>query len=439
MSNTGKMQGGWRKYRGTALTIARTVTEKPEPEKEASLVGVPVLVVDANATNRRILEMTLKQWGMKPTVVSSGWAALTELRRSKEENEPASLVLLDAQMPQLDGFAIAAKINQDNELPKPMMLLLASGGQRGDANRCRQLGIAAYLSKPVRQWELREAILRVLGLGLQPSESSTLVTRHSLNEAFRQLRILLIEDNSVNCELALRILSKRGHSVTVAGDGLRALEALEKQDFDLILMDTQMPAMDGFDATAAIRRNEAITGTRTPIIAMTADAMTGDRERCLGAGMDSYISKPIQAEELLKMAESLAVGASDGLEESPESVMDRSLALARVDGDEALLADLSKLFCEESPKMMAAIQEAVANRDPERIQRSAHSLKGAVATLAAQETFEAALRLERLGRSGDLSHVDKAYGLLEKRVERLRSVLQSIDAEKEPVSITGTL
>jgi two-component system, sensor histidine kinase and response regulator len=425
-------------YFTATFQLARALPEKSIPEGDAGLLGVPVLVVDDNPTNRRILEMTLKQWGMKPTLVSNGWAALAELRRSKEENETTPLLLLDAQMPQLDGFATAAKIKQDPELPTPAIMMLTSGGQRGDADRCRQLGIAAYLSKPVRQWELHEAILRVLGLRPQLTEASSLVTRHSLKETSKRLRILLAEDNPVNSELALRIFSKRGHSVVVAVNGLRALEALEKQDFDLILMDVQMPEMDGFEATAAIRKNEAITGTHTPIIAMTAHAMKGDRERCLGAGMDAYISKPVQPEELINMAESLAVGtgSADGSEESLEAVMDRTLALARVDGDEALLADLAKLFCDESPRMMAAMHEAVVDRDSDRIQRSAHSLKGAVATLAAQRTFEAALRIERLGRSGDMSQVDKAYALLEIHVRRLRAVLQTIASGKDPVSVT---
>ena len=362
--------------------LAQATAEKAAADSEASLVGIPVLVVDDNPTNRRILEMTLRQWGMRPTLVSSGWAALSELRRSKEENEPTPLILLDAQMPQLDGFTTAAKIKQDPELPAATIMMLTSGGQRGDADRCRQLGISAYLSKPVRQWELREAILRVLGLKAQRTENSRLVTRHALMETPKRLRVLLAEDNPVNCELTLRILSKRGHSVVVVHNGRQAMDALEAQAFDVILMDVQMPEMDGLEATAAIRGNEVVTGTHIPIVAMTAHAMTGDRERCLAAGMDAYISKPIQAEELLKLTESLAIGAGpiEGLEDSVHSVMDRALALARVDGDEGLLADLAKLFCEESPKMMAAVREAVEARDPERLQRAAHSLKGAVAT-----------------------------------------------------------
>ena len=420
--------------------LAQPTAETSEPEGHGSLAGIPVLIVDDNPTNGRILEMTLLQWGMRPTMVSNGWAALAELRRAHEVGQPFPLVLLDAQMPQLDGFATAAKIKQDPDLPTATIMMLTSGGQRGDADRCRQLDISAYLSKPVRQWELREAVLRVLGLRPQRGESSRLVTRHSLQETPKCLRILLAEDNAVNRELTVRILSKRGHSVHVVVNGRLALEALETQAFDVILMDVQMPEMDGFEATAAIRRSEAITGTRIPIIAMTAHAMKGDRERCLGAGMDGYISKPVQAEELLKLTEALAAaGPINRIDDTADPVMDRNLALACVDSDEGLLADLAKLFLEESPKMLAAVQEAVSGHDAGRLQRAAHSLKGAVSTLAAQKAFDAALRLESLGRAGDLVEAEKAYAALESEIERLRSMLEHLGAGKERASEVETL
>jgi PAS domain S-box-containing protein len=421
--------------------FAQAPAERSEADGHGSLAGIPVLIVDDNPTNRRILEMTLLQWGMKPTMVSSGWAALAELRRAQEAGQPTPLVLLDAQMPQLDGFATAAKIKQDPDLPTATIMMLTSGGQRGDADRCRQLGISAYLSKPVRQWELREAVLRVLGLRPQRGERSRLVTRHSLQETPKRLRILLAEDNAVNRELTLRILSKRGHSVEVVANGKLALEMLESQAFDVILMDVQMPEMDGFEATAAIRRSEAVSGTRIPIIAMTAHAMKGDRERCLAAGMDGYISKPVQAEELLKITEALAAddGPIDSVDEPPYAVMDRNLALARVDGDESLLGDLARLFLEESPKMLAAVQQAVSAKDAERLQRAAHSLKGAVSTLAAQKAFDAALKLERLGRAGDLGEAERAYAALESQIERLRAVLETLGAGKQQAPSVGTL
>ena len=323
--------------------------------------------------------------GHEAALVASGWAALAELRGAQEAGRPIPLVLLDAQMPQLDGFATAARIKADNTLGAATIMMLTSGGQRGDADRCRQLGISAYLSKPVRQWELREAILRVLGLKPQRADSSRLVTRHSLQESPQRLRILLAEDNAVNRELTTRILAKRGHLVVVAVNGKLALEALETQAFDLILMDVQMPEMDGFEATAAIRKREASAGTHIPIIAMTAHAMKGDRERCLQAGMDGYISKPVQADELLKLVEAMGAGATGDAAnptESAKDAFDRKAALARVDGDESLLADLARLFLEEGPKMLVAIQTAVFEKDAARLERAAHSIKGTVSTFA---------------------------------------------------------
>jgi two-component system sensor histidine kinase/response regulator len=424
----------------SVFALAQPIDEKHVVRSESCLMGIPVLVVDDNPTNRRMMDMTLRQWGMRPTLVSSGTAAIAELHRSREENHPLPLIMLDAQMPHLDGFATAAKIKQDPDLPPVPIMMLTSSGQRGDADRCRQLGISAYLSKPVRQWELHDAVVKVLGLRPERKHDSSLVTRHSLRETPECLRILLVEDNPVNSEYALRILSKRGHSVIVAGNGLLALDALEKQEFDMILMDLQMPEMDGFEATAAIRKNEAVTGTHIPIIALTAHAMKGDRDRCLGAGMDAYISKPVKPDELIKMVESSVVGSGTiaGMEDPLDSVMDKELALARVDGDEVLLAELARLFCEESPRMMAAIHQAVVDKDPDRLQRAAHALKGAVSTLAAQKTFDAALQLERLGRSGEMAQVDKAYARLKVQIAKLRAVLDTVGAGRERVPVADS-
>jgi two-component system sensor histidine kinase/response regulator len=415
--------------------------ERPELEGHSSLAGIPVLVVDDNPTNRQILERTLLRWGMKPTLVSSGWSALAELRRAQKEGQATPLVLLDAQMPQLDGFATAARIKQDPDLPTATIMMLTSGGQRGDADRCRQVGISAYLTKPVRQRELREAILRVLGLQTHRGENQKLITHYSLQQPSKSLRILVAEDNAINRELTVRVLAKRGHSVTVVPNGKLALDALETHSFDVILMDVQMPEMDGFEATAAIRRKEEVSGTHIPIIAMTAHALKGDRERCLAVGMDAYISKPIQAEELLKLTEAVTVGVGpiDRADEATHAIMDWNLALERVDGDEALLSDLAMLFCQESPRMLAAVREAVSAHDGERLQRAAHSLKGSVATFAAPDAFEAVLHLERIGRSGDLADAEKAYAALTIEIERLRPVLETLSAVQERAPEVGSL
>jgi len=264
----------------------------------AILRDMRVLVVDDNATNRQILVHTLANWCTQPTAVESGAKAIICLREAHTSGRNFPLILLDAQMPEMDGFALAECIKRNPEWRSATIMMLSSAGQRGDAKRCREIGVAAYLTKPVRQSELLDAVLTALRTTQIKEASPALVTRHSLRETNNRLRILLAEDNAVNRLLAVRLLEKRGHAVTVAGNGKEALAALEKQPFDLVLMDVQMPEMDGFEATAAIRDAEKHSGSHLPVIAMTAHAMVGDRERCLAAGMDDYITKPIRPDEL---------------------------------------------------------------------------------------------------------------------------------------------
>ena len=426
---------------------ARFQLPEPSGEKrvatgQASLGGISVLIVDDNPTNQRILEQTVLQWGMKPTVVASGWAAVAALRRAKDAGVVTPIVLMDAQMPQLDGFGTAEKIKHDPELHTAMIIMLTSGGQRGDADRCREVGISAYLTKPVRQQELRDAIVRVLGLRQDPDENRPLITRHSLEAAHKHLHILLAEDNVINRELAVRTLSKRGHKVTVAENGRLAVEAFEKQAFDVVLMDVQMPEMDGFEATAAIRQKELLTGHHIPIIAMTAHAMKGDRERCLAAGMDAYISKPVHIEELLQVTEGLT-RSKGPIDRSAEPVpaitsADLDVALLRVDGDEALLADLAKLFCAESPKMLAAIQHGIEHKNADSIERSAHSLKSSLAMFAAPKAFDLALKLEDLGRSKELGDVGSTFAALTAEMERVRTALEEFHLHQQQTQEVAT-
>jgi two-component system, sensor histidine kinase and response regulator len=264
------------------------------------LRGVKVLVVDDNRTNRRILEGMLGRWEMKSTAVKDGEEALTELSGAREAGKPFRLILMDMHMPEMNGFTLIERIRQRPELSTATIMMLTSAGHRGDAARCLELGVAAYLLKPIRQSELREAIARVLGAREQDG-ALPLITRFSVQDARDPsafLRVLLAEDNAVNQRLAVRLLEKRGHRVTVAGNGREALEALEKESFDLVFMDVQMPEMDGLEATAAIREKEKTSGGHQPIIALTAHAMKGDREKCLAGGMDGYLAKPIRPQEL---------------------------------------------------------------------------------------------------------------------------------------------
>jgi two-component system sensor histidine kinase/response regulator len=269
------------------------------------LRGVKVLVVDDSRTNRRILEGMLKRWEMKSTSVESGAEALAELSAAHNAQTRYGLILLDMHMPTMDGFTLVDHLRQRPELCTAIVVMLTSAGHRGDAARCRDLGICAYLLKPIRQMELREAIARALGAGEQQG-AIPLITRYSLHgagEPSSALLVLIAEDNLVNQRLTVRLLEKRGHRVIVVGNGRDALEALDKESFDLVLMDVQMPEMDGLAATAALRKKEKETGDgqRQTVIALTAHAMRGDYERCIAAGMDGYLTKPIRPQELDEM------------------------------------------------------------------------------------------------------------------------------------------
>jgi PAS domain S-box-containing protein len=282
----------------------------------AKLRDLAVLVVDNNATNRRILQEILVGWHMTPTLAEGGREALAALRDANASGNPFSLVLTDTQMPDMDGFTLVERIKQNPDLAGATIIVLTSAGQRGDAVRCRDLGIAAYLTKPIKQSELREAILASLGGTPTGKDRTPLVTRHSLRESRRILRILVAEDNLVNQTLVVRLLEKRGHAVVVANNGREALSILEKagfSGFDLGLMDIQMPGMDGLETTAAIREKEKSSGKHLPIIALTAHALKGDEERCLAAGVDGYLSKPLHHEELFAEIERLLPSAVEPL------------------------------------------------------------------------------------------------------------------------------
>jgi signal transduction histidine kinase/CheY-like chemotaxis protein len=264
------------------------------------LRGVKVLVVDDNQTNQRILQGMLKLWEMASTAVSSGAEALEELSSQAAKRTPYGLILTDLHMPNMDGFELVERIRQSPDLATATIVMLTSAGHRGDVERCRHLHVAGYLLKPIRQSEMREAIARVLG-ARKHSGAIPLITRYSLHDArdpSEVLNVLVAEDNPVNQRLATLLLEKRGHRVTVAADGRQVLEALDAGAFDLVFMDVQMPEMDGLEATAAIRKREIATGNHLPIVALTAHAMKRDQERCIAAGMDGYLTKPIRPQEM---------------------------------------------------------------------------------------------------------------------------------------------
>jgi CheY-like chemotaxis protein/HPt (histidine-containing phosphotransfer) domain-containing protein len=378
---------------------------------------------------------------MRPVDVPSGTAALEALERAREVGDPFQLALLDGMMPEMDGFQLAEAIR---ELPGMCTLLMLSSADQADGSaRCRQLGVSAYLTKPVKQSSLFDAIVNCLVCAApiadaaQPNqrgtEQSTAATR-------RSLKVLLAEDSLVNQKLAVSLLKQAGHDVFVVSNGRDAVEAVEREHFDLVLMDVQMPEMDGFDATRQIRLREQGTQRHVPILAVTAHAMKGDRERCLLAGMDSYISKPIRSAELHQRIDELtaANAARPAERKAPDPVApdpvagdwDWSTALATVQGSEELLREIIEAFLEEAPRQVAAMHEALAGSDAALLRRASHTIKGAVRYFGAQQAFDLALQLETLAQNGDLHTAPAAVEKLERELNRITPLLSTRLANK---------
>ncbi len=401
------------------------------------LRGVKVLIVDDNRTNRRILEGLVRRWGMNPMATPDGEKALMELAAAREANDPYGLILTDMHMPKMDGFALVEQIKERPEISTSTIMMLTSGGQRGDAARCEELGIAAYLLKPVRQLELREAIARVLS-ARERLGAISMITRYSLQEDHdpaKSLHILLAEDNAVNQKLAIRMLQKRGHHVVVVGNGKEALAAMARGPFDLVLMDVQMPEMDGLAATKLLREKEKLTGERQAVVAMTALVMQGDRERCMEAGMDGYLSKPIRTQELDEMLDGYLAGhrnlqpvVVESSNVSEAAVCTEEL-LERIDGDRDLLSELLELLREDYPVQIFTAREAVTNGNAAGLQRVGHALKGALANLAASTASGTASELESMGRTGNTALAASKVNQLEKEIVRVIEALEGLCLE----------
>ena len=395
---------------------------------EPPLANLPVLIVDDNDINRRIFHEQLTRWHMKPTAVSGGQEAIDTLLGASRAGDPFVLVLLDANMPGLDGFGVAENIAAHPELAGATIMMLTSSGQYGDAARCRALGISAYLTKPIRQAELLEQICHVLERTtrqLPPADAGAPAAPANVRSA----NILLAEDNLVNQRVAVGLLTRRGHTVSVANNGREAVELLAGGPFDLVLMDVQMPEMGGFEATALIREREAGADTRTRIVAMTAHAMTGDRERCLAAGMDGYLAKPIDQALLFEVVERGSCGEPVARSEPPQPpAFNRTELIERLGGDVDLFKEVIRLFLEDCPQRLAAIKQAVDQENAELIRTTAHALKGAAGTLSARRVFEAAQTLERLGADARLEPVHAAWRTLAKEVAELMDTFRQMDA-----------
>jgi signal transduction histidine kinase/YesN/AraC family two-component response regulator/HPt (histidine-containing phosphotransfer) domain-containing protein len=412
------------------LEIQEQPAIKIEAPNQVSLEALSVLVVDDNQTNRLILQETLTAWRMAPTVVESGETALAAMEQAYENGAPFALVLLDCHMPEMDGFSLADKIRYSPHLGRATIMMLTSGGRGSDLNRCHELGIAAYLIKPIKQSELLDSILTTLGLAAPAVEPPHEVFTFEADT--RALRVLLAEDNEINQLLALRLLEKQRHSVVIVGNGQEALEAIDVERFDVVLMDVQMPKMGGFEATEVIRAQEQMGSPRLPIIAMTANAMKGDRERCLEAGMDGYVSKPVQAEKLYLEIERVIQVAVEapctddvlhitGLQGEP---FDSVAALAHASGDKDLWRAITGMFIADYPRRIASIRKAIALEDCEALGFAAHTLKGVVGNFYATAASEAAQKLETMADKGNLMGVDVAFANLENEIERLSQALK---------------
>ena len=410
------------------------VTSVPAVQEARVLEGLRVLVVDDHATNRRIVEEMLTSWRMAPTAVADAESAMKELRRASATGRRYHAVIADCQMPDVDGVMLARRIRRNRQLRDIPIIMLTSVGRGDEAARVRRLGIDAYLAKPVTHSDLLDTLMDVFAakrVGMVAKVRHSGGASHPTGRAARRLRILVAEDHAVNRKLVTTLLRRRGHTVKAVENGRAAVAALggATDRFDVVVMDLQMPEMGGLEATEAIRAREGAAGRHVPIVALTAHALRGDRERCLAAGMDEYLSKPIDADRLTIVVERLADAGRPALPAEPgsagagaadiEAVFDEQKALTHTGGDRALLKRIVAVFRSEYPAMLRKIQRALQQRDGEGIRLSAHALKGSLATVGAVSARLRAAELEEMGRSDLLEPVERAYDRLTGEIRRL--------------------
>ena len=401
----------------------------------SALVDERVLVVDDNRSNRHILATMMQSWGMIPVEADSAGAALREIAGARERGEPFRMAVIDVCMPGQSGIELAQTIHDDPAATQPRIVLLTSAGHPEELDRCRELGIRAYLQKPV----LKSDLLTVLLTMLQPESPAgvpALVTRHNLRQARRQLRVLVAEDNAVNEALIVRFLVNMGQASMVARTGSEAVSLACTQRFDLVFMDVQMPGMDGLEATRAIRRHERNTGTHLPIYAMTAHAMKGDEERCLRAGMDGYLSKPLRLADIEAVLSVHATDPALSHETEPAgNTWNPAEALNRMGNNDQLLHELIALFLREYPAAMQSIAKAVKDQDGEALANAAHTLKGSVGYFCADEVTDVVRQLECLGREGNLTGAARLLDRLRRLMTALDSAMREfIEQKSDPES-----
>jgi two-component system sensor histidine kinase/response regulator len=411
-----------------ALADEKKPASKPSAPTVEKLRDLPVLIADDNETSREILAKLLVDWQMKPIVAADAKTALEQWQSAQMRGEPIRLAVIDAIMPERDGFQLIEEIKANDAMDTKTILMLSSTDRLAFKDRCQEVEFDGVLEKPISQSNLFDAIVSALGVStIDPVKSSDF---SKLPPSTRSLNILLAEDTPANRKVAERVLAKRGHNVVSAANGREAVDLFHQGTFDIILMDVQMPSMDGFQATEAIRsyEEERRSERRIPIIAMTAHAMVGDRHRCLAAGMDDYISKPISIRRLVEMveiygqegieiAEVIQSNTSDQVLAKTKNksaikvgaLMDLDNALRRLDGDQSLLIDLIGFYLEDYPGLLTKMDEAAAAKDAMSLERAAHSLKGLVANFDAMNAKDIAQRMENAAKDRDL---DTAVGMI---------------------------
>ncbi len=425
-------------------------------EPSADIKGARVLVVDDNSTNRLLLKAILGSWSCRTSEASHGERAIAMLRSAVQEKDPYDIAVVDIQMPGMSGETLGRLIKADTNLRDTHMVLMTYMGSRGDAKYFEEIGFAAYLTKPVKEGKLHDCLATVMGISRDKTEPGPIITRFSITESQkRKVRILLADDNAVNRKVGTKILEKLGYRADTVTNGHEVLEALKLKDYDLILMDCQMPEMDGYETTGIIRERESDEGKHNhiPVIAMTANALKGDRDKCLKAGMDDYITKPVNPRDLAKMIERfIKAGASSEPDEkrviksdtevhaphhkvigeiktaeaseAEKNIYDKEGFYARLMGDKELAADIIEGYLHDIPVQLSALSEAIAGGNNDAVRRTGHTIKGASSNVGALRVTSIAFELEKAAKSGELKGADEMAEKLREALEEFRRIAQ---------------
>jgi two-component system sensor histidine kinase/response regulator len=426
--------------KGSTFWFTAVFEKQPEGKNKTVLVpkdikGKRILIVDDNATNRYVLREQLNSWGCRYAEAPSGVKALEKLRQAAAVKDPFEISILDMQTPEMNGETLGRTIKQDSDLKNTILVLMTSMGQRGDAKRFEEIGFAAYLTKPIKQSKLYECLASIAGLqeNTKNKKPTPIVTRHSLAEdKKRRVRILLAEDNTINQKVIISTLKKLGYNADAVANGKEAVKTLEMIHYDMVLMDCQMPEMDGYEATGEIRkRSSKVLNHEVPIIAITANAMRSDREKCLQAGMDDYLPKPIYPKELSDMLEKWIpkhyasqqdkVAVTDIKPE--QNIFDKADLLDRLMGDEELAKQILGEFLEDVPRKFVALKQALDNGDAPSVQHQAHSIKGESANVGGNALRQTAFEIEKAGKAGDLVTVKARLTELEAQFDQLKEAM----------------